>query len=223
MENGERGESRGIVKTARRILVVTSAKQRPLGRIFSMHSPSIRPGLRTNKVSICRKTHKAQKHPRETQDLVEKFIVTTCPFFLQSNQDKRFIINMDQTPIFFSMVPNTMLNHVGDQSVNVCSSSGSTMCETVALTVTAAGGLLPPMFVFKAKPGGRVQQELRNFPEGAVYTVQHNAWMDKIVMLQWVDRVLKPWSETMPESIVPYLLCRILRLTALNSLLQYVN
>ena len=64
---------------------------------------------------------------------------------------------MDQTPIFFSMVPNTTLNHVGDQSVNVCSSSGSTMCVTVALTVTAAGGLLPPMFVFKAKPGGHVQ------------------------------------------------------------------
>ena len=64
---------------------------------------------------------------------------------------------MDQTPIFFSMAPNTTLNHVGDRSVNVCSSSGSIMHVTVALTVTAAGGLLPPMFVFKAKPGGRVQ------------------------------------------------------------------
>ena len=113
---------------------------------------------------------------------------------------------MDQTPIFFSMVPNTTLNRVGDRSVNVCSSSGSTMHVTVALTVPAAGGLLPPMFVFKAKPGGCVQRELRNFPEGVVYTVQHNAWMDKSVMLQWVDRVLKPWSETMPENIMPYLL-----------------
>ena len=64
---------------------------------------------------------------------------------------------MDQTPIFFSMVPNTMLNCVGDQSMNVRSSSGSTMCVTVALTVTAAGGLLPPMFVFKVKPGGHAQ------------------------------------------------------------------
>ena len=62
------------------------------------------------------------------------------------------------------------------------------------------------MFVFKAKPGGRVQRELRNFPEEAVYTVQHNAWMDESVMLQWVDRVLKPWSETVPENVVPYLL-----------------
>ena len=126
--------------------------------------------------------------------------------FSQSKRDKRFIINMDQTPIFFSMVPNTMLNRVGDQSVNVCSSSGSTMRVTVALAVTAAGGLLPPMFVFKAKPGGPVQRTLRNFPEGAVYAVQHNAWMDESVMLQWVDRVHKPWSETVPENIVPYLL-----------------
>ena len=148
----------------------------------------IRCFLRTNKVSICRKRHEAQKHPRETQELAEKFIITTHPFFSQSNRDKRFIINMDQTPNFFSMVPNTMLNHVGDRSVNVCLSSGSTMCVTVALSVTAAGGLLPPMFVFKAKPGGHVQRELRNFPEGAVYTVQHNAWMDESFMLHgWVD------------------------------------
>ena len=45
MENGERGEPRGIVKTERRIWAVTSAQQRPLWRIFSTHSPSIRPGL----------------------------------------------------------------------------------------------------------------------------------------------------------------------------------
>ena len=117
----------------------------------------IRRFLRTNKVSICCKTHEAQKHLQETQDLAEKFVMTMCPFLSQSNRDKRFIINMDQTPIFFSMAPNTTLNHVGDRSVNVCLSSGSTMCITVALTVTAAGGLLRPMFVFKAKPGGHVQ------------------------------------------------------------------
>ena len=74
----------------------------------------IRHFLRMNKVSIRRKTHEAQKHLWETQDLLEKFVITMHPFLSQSNRDKRFIINMDQTPIFFSMVPNTMLNHVGD-------------------------------------------------------------------------------------------------------------
>ena len=90
--------------------------------------------------------------------------------------------------------------------MNVCLSSGSTMRITMALTVTAAGGLLPPMFIFKVKSSGHVQQELRNFPEGAVYTIQHNAWMDESVMLQWVDLVLNPWSETVPDDIIPYLL-----------------
>ena len=113
---------------------------------------------------------------------------------------------MDQSPIVFSMVPNTTLNHVGDRSVNMHLSSGSIMHVTLALTVTAAGGLLPPMFIFKMKPGGHVQQELKNFPEGALYTIQHNAWMDESVMLQLVDEVLKPWSETVPDNIVPYLL-----------------
>ena len=70
--------------------------------------------LRMNKVSIRHKTHEDQKHLRETQDLAEKFIVTTCPFLSQSNRDKRFIINMDQTPIVFSMIPNTTLNLVGN-------------------------------------------------------------------------------------------------------------
>ena len=45
MENGEHGEPRGIVKNAQHILVMTSAKQQLLGRIFSTHSPLIRMAL----------------------------------------------------------------------------------------------------------------------------------------------------------------------------------
>ena len=53
MENGECGEPRGIIKNARCIFVMMSAKQQLLGRIFSMHSPSIRPALRkTNDAMI---------------------------------------------------------------------------------------------------------------------------------------------------------------------------
>ena len=49
MENGERGESRGIAKTARRILVVTSAKQREF-------SPRILP--RQDQASDCAVVHR---------------------------------------------------------------------------------------------------------------------------------------------------------------------
>ena len=74
--------------------------------------------LRTNKVSIHHMTHEAQKHPWETQDLAEKFIVTTCPFLSQSNQDKRFIINYG---------PDTNLFQYGSQYyIEPC---GGSICE----------------------------------------------------------------------------------------------
>ena len=47
-----RMEPRGIVKNARRILVMTSAKQQPLGRIFSTRSPSIRMALNGDKKAV---------------------------------------------------------------------------------------------------------------------------------------------------------------------------
>ena len=154
--NGKREKEMAL---STRMVILRVSRMDPTFRDKKIRSrySIIRHFLRMNKVSICRKIHEAQKHLREAQDLAGKFIMTTHPFLSRLNQDKRFIINMDQTPIFFSMVPNTTLNCVGDRSVNVCSSSGSTMRITMALTVTAAGGLLPPMFVFKAKPGGCVQ------------------------------------------------------------------
>ena len=56
-----------------------------------------------------------------------------------------------------------------------------------------------------------------------MYTVQHNAWMDESVMLQWVDRVLKPWSETVPENIVPYLLLDSYKVHLMTSATRHVE
>ena len=39
-------------------------------------------------------------------------------------------------------------------TVNICKLSSSTMQVTMAVTVTAAGKVLHPYFVFKGKPGG---------------------------------------------------------------------
>ena len=36
---------------------------------------------------------------------------------------------------------------------------------------------------------------------GAVYAVQERAWMDKAIMLRWVNDVLKPYLETAPIGV----------------------
>ena len=37
---------------------------------------------------------------------------------------------------------------------------------------------------------------------GAHYTIQENAWMDECLILEWVDKLLKPWAKESPEEIV---------------------
>jgi hypothetical protein len=76
--------------------------------------------------------------------------------------------------------------------------------------VCADGTKLPPFLVYKGKPGGPVERELKRkdngYPDGVVCCVQENAWTDERVMLLWVDKVLAPYVEKTPSGIIPYLL-----------------
>ena len=99
---------------------------------------------------------------------------------------------------------------------------------TCALTVTASGKMITPLFVFKGenywlivcmmkcsshffvlllgKLNGRIVQcEFPMYPKGMIYACQDNAWMDERVMLMWVNMVLKPFVDTVPENMVPLL------------------
>ena len=57
------------------------------------------------------------------------------------------------------MVPNKTLNVAGERSINVRTSTGSTMQLTCAVTVSAAGDILRPFIVFKGKRDGRIVRE----------------------------------------------------------------
>jgi hypothetical protein len=97
---------------------------------------------------------------------------------------------MDQTPVFFTMTPNTTIELNGTRTVNLQSSTSTTSRISVALTVIASGDLLLPFLVFKGKPNGRIdKKELKTFlPEGE-YTVEEKVWMDLVVMLQWIETI----------------------------------
>ena len=52
-------------------------------------------------------------------DEAKHFVSCITPLLASPNCDQRYIINMDQTPVFFSMVPNKTLNIAGARSINV--------------------------------------------------------------------------------------------------------
>ena len=132
------------------------------------------------------------------------FIRVVRPMLVQPTRLQDYILNMDQTPVFFTMVPRTTLNCVGEQSLHVRSLTNSTMQVTVAVTVTASGKMLPSKLVFKGKPGGRIQREFNSFPNGGTYACQERAWMDEEVMKAWVNDMPIPYCATAPDGIHPF-------------------
>ena len=151
-------------------------------------------------------THKSQRHPSETMGEALDFIQVTRTKLTLPCRHQDCILNRDQTPVPFSYDPKSTLELVGRRTVHVRKSTNDTERATVALCITASGKVLTPMIVFKGKPQGRiVTREFPEYPLGMEYACQDNAWMDETVMLQWVNKVLKPYVDNAPEGIVPIL------------------
>jgi transposase-like protein len=174
----------------------------------------VRRFLRTNKVVIRRATHEAQSAPAKKIAEALEHIARIQPIVNAPNRDPRFVINMDQTPVYFSMEPTTTLDIRGARTVNIRSSSGSTMRVTVALTVTAAGTLLKNLLIFKGETSDKginpIENELKKLmtrnKTPSLLRVQARAWMDHSLCLYWVDKILAPYVKDLPPGIVPLLL-----------------
>ena len=130
---------------------------------------------------------------------------------------------MDQTPIFFSVAPVTILEKVDVRSVNVRTSKSSTVQVTLAVTITASGKSITPIILYKGKPTGRIQLGFPNYPEGCFYACQERAWMYESVMLACIDKVLKPYIETDPIGIHPVILLDHYRCHMMESVVNTIQ
>jgi len=61
------------------------------------------------------------------------------------SRDKKYIINMDQTPVYFLMNPSKTLDFIGTKTIHIRVMAGASMHITLAFLVTAAGNFLMPM------------------------------------------------------------------------------
>jgi hypothetical protein len=80
---------------------------------------------------------------------------------------------------------------------------------TVAVTIMADSTLLLSTLVFKGKQNGCIAT--KEFPSGNYPTTHFNkcqdsAWMDKEVMIAWVNEVLAPYVAMAPDHVAPVLI-----------------
>ena len=152
-------------------------------------------------------THETQRKPDEVAQEASEYMNLMCPFLEGPHRDRRFILNMDQTPVYFNMTPKKTLETIGVKTVHIRTSTNDTKRATVAVTIAGDGTVLPSTVIFKGKAEGRIaRSEFSTYPTTHHYQCQDNAWMDERVMIAWVDDVLKPYVANAPDHVIPLLI-----------------
>jgi hypothetical protein len=169
-------------------MVVRASQLSPTfgGKHFVVRCSAVKHFVHTHSFVYRMGTHPLQRKPEEVEAEAQDYMYLIHPFLIGPHHDLRFIINMDQTPVYFAM---------------------NAKKTTVAVTITADGMVLPLMVIFKGEPNGRIaKKEFARYPAPHSYCCQENAWMDEVVMLAWVDDILRPYVQTDPDNVIPLLI-----------------
>ena len=121
-------------------------------------------------------THQTQRKPEEVAAEASDYMNLIRPLLLGPHRDRRFILNMDQMPVYFCMTRKKTLEVVGVKTVHIRMSTSNTKRATVAVTIAADGTVLPLSIVFKGKPDGRIaRKEFGTYPTTHQYHCQDSA------------------------------------------------
>ena len=140
-----------------------------------------------NRLSLHSRTSVSQKLPRQLEESISKFYADAGRFMRIGKYPRSLVGNMDETPAFFDMVPTKSICKIGSRECVVRTSGNDKKHITIVLSAAADGTLLPPMLIFKGKTE-RTIGKLR-VPEGFVVKTQEKAWMDKDLMIVWLDEI----------------------------------
>lgn len=91
----------------------------------------------------------AQKLPKDLEAKIEAFYRDAQTRRENGKYPKEMIGNMDETPLYFDMIPSRSLEKRGAKEVRVKSTGAQKRHITVVLACTGAGKMLPPMIIFK--------------------------------------------------------------------------
>ena len=171
-------------------------------------------------------THTLQCVPVEVKSEALDFMVFMCHIVFGANRDRRVVIYMDQTPVYFSMNANRTLEVFEKKTTHIRTSLDNTEWVTVVVAICANSTLLLLMFVYKGQPNGRIVK--KEFPSGVFlpnhfYRCQPATWMDETVIIAWVNEVLKLYVGTAPDFVVPVLILNMYQCHMMASVVQMIK
>jgi DDE superfamily endonuclease/Transposase len=168
--------------------------------------------LRRREITLRRVTHQAQ-HTRKNEEEIRKFRESVIKELTEHNIPFNNIANFDETNIFFAPDSKVTLNRRGERTINVKKANQTQRCS-VMLGCSFDGHKFPPFLVFIGQDTmrGTIASTFRKidalpesekgegkfydgYPLDNFYRVQKKGWMSSTLMLDWVDKVWKPWVD----------------------------
>ncbi len=127
--------------------------------------------------TLRRQTSIAQMLPADLEEKMARFRQDV--YHVRQNGDFSYdlIANMDETPVFFDMVPSCVVEKIGEKSVRVRSTNSDKRRITAVLACTASGKMLPPMIIFKGTTT-RTLINVKANSEDTCISYQNKAWVD---------------------------------------------
>lgn len=141
-----------------------------------------------NRVTAFNKTE-VQQFYKLLEELMEKYK------FIPKN-----IYNCDETGISTVQDPGKVLAAKGQKRVGSITSWERGKNITLLCTMSAAGGYVPPMFIFPRK---RMTPTLeKDGPAGAIYKCSDNGWINEELFLEWLKHFTQHTKPSAQEQIL---------------------
>ena len=156
--------------------------------------------MKRKKITIWHVTHVAQ-NTEHIQESMRDWVRYVLEQIEMLNIPMENVANFDEMNLDFSVEGRSMLNMKGEKTVKGKAGQSSNRA-TAFIGVTRTGECLMPYIICKGtdKSTGHVHREFSNvnfsYPGEMKYATQPHAWMDETHMLDWVERVWKPWAAT---------------------------
>jgi len=186
----------GLAMSYRRLMIKASAVDADFrAKKKQSQYQLIRRLCAANELVYRKVTHQAQTRTEESLEEAKEWLLEVRPILQAPNVEKTYVINMDQTPLPFSLADKKTLDMRGVDTVSILSSGNPKTRCTISLTVCADGTKLKPMVIFKGEPDGTIAtRELATskFKEDIALCAHPAAYQDTNNLNQWVDDCLVP-------------------------------
>jgi hypothetical protein len=120
--------------------------------------------------------HLCQCKLEEVEAEASNYMRLICTLLFGPHCNQHFILNMDQTPVYFLMSTKRTLEVVGKRTIHTRTLTNDTRQATMAVTIASDGTVLLLMIIFKGKHNGRIaRSEFTMYPAGHHYCCQEPA------------------------------------------------